>query len=171
MTRVRLSHVVVGFAFAVAIVEATPGSSDAASSLPAPHFLQASGWIVRKPSSQPTSSVVAVTIRDRAVAHPFAPFVGFKRLSPRGIIVWATTLGRNRSGFRRLRWPLRLSIFRVDRGWEGQPAPNIQQRLIFGAVDGWDLDVRVYFATQKPDKRLLKKAQRQLWRLRLPSGS
>ena len=69
-----------------------------------------------------------------------------------------------------LSWPLRLSTFRVDRGWEGQPAPNVQQRLEFGTVRGLKLDARVYFATQHPDRALLRKAQRELDRLRLPSS-
>ena len=113
--------------------------------------------------------VVAATARDAAVLRPFAPFIGFKRLSARGIIVWATTEGRCRPGFTHSRWPLVLSTFRVDQGWEGQPAPNIQQRLRWGVIHGWDLDVRVYFATQHPDGKLLEEAQAQLRRLLLPS--
>jgi hypothetical protein len=66
------------------------------------------------------------------------------------------------------RWPLRLSSFRVDHGWEGQPAANVQQRLRWVVVHGWHLDVRVYFGTQHPSKRLLAKAQAELDRLRLP---
>src|SRR5438128_795743 len=139
--------------------------------VPPPTFRPAPGWIVVKLGPpQPSSSIVAVTARDSAVVHPFAPFVGFKRLRPLGIILWVTTLGRGgaTSGVARLRWPLLLSTFRVDHGWEGQPAPNIQQRLESGAVRGWHLDVRVYFATQHPDRKLLGAAQAQLNRLRLP---
>jgi len=68
-----------------------------------------------------------------------------------------------------MQWPLRLSTFRVDHGWEGQPAANVQQRPKWGVVNRWDIDVRVYFATQHPDKQLLRKAQAQLNRLVLPS--
>jgi hypothetical protein len=113
--------------------------------------------------------VVTVTAPDLAAVHPFAPFTSFTRLSARGIIVWVTTLGRNRPTFARLPWPPRLASFRVDRGWEGQPAGNVQQRLALGVVDGWDLDVRVYFATQYPDRQLLRAAQTELDRLVLPS--
>jgi len=60
-----------------------------------PTFRPAPGWIVVTPGPpQPSSSVVAVTAADRDVVHPFAPFVGFKRLRPRGIVVWVTTMGR-----------------------------------------------------------------------------
>jgi hypothetical protein len=58
--------------------------------------------------------------------------------------------------------------FRVDRAWEGQPAPNAQQRLRWGTAAGWNLNVRVYFATQHPDRRLRMKAEAELARLRLP---
>ena len=114
---------------------------------------------------------VAVTTPDAARLEPFKPFLGFKRLSPRGIIVWATTLARTGTltEFPPLRWPPLLSTFRVDRGWEGQPAADIQQRLKWGRAGGWDLEIRVYFATQHPDKRLLKRTQAELRRLRLPS--
>ena len=117
--------------------------------------------------------VIAVTAGDVGVLHPFAPFVGYKRLRPRGIIIWATTLGRVATSpfpsFPRASWPLRLAVFRTDRGWEGQPAPNIQQRLRAVSVHGWNLEVRVYFATQHPDKKLLAQAQAQLDRLLVPS--
>jgi hypothetical protein len=91
-----------------------------------------------------------------------------RRLSPSGVLVWASTIGRGRRGFPRMAWPPRLASFRVDRGWEGQPAPNVQQRLRFGSVGRWDLDVRVYFGTQHPGRRLIGLAQAELRRLRLP---
>jgi hypothetical protein len=116
---------------------------------------------------------IAVTAGDVGVLHPFAPFVGLKRLRPRGIIMWATTLGRVATSpfprFPRASVPLRLSAFRLNRGWEGQPAPNVQQRLRAVSVGGWNLEVRVYFATQHPDEKLLAEAQSQLDRLLLPS--
>jgi hypothetical protein len=65
-------------------------------------------------------------------------------------------------------WPLHLRSFRVDHGWEGQPAANVQQRLRWAAVGGWQIDVRVYFGTQHPSKRLLRFVQAELNRLRLP---
>jgi hypothetical protein len=113
---------------------------------------------------------VAVKTADTARLEPFAPFLGFKRLSPRGIIVSATTLGRTGTPteFPPLRWPPRLASFRLDHAWEGQPALNIQQRLTWGHANGWNLDLHVYFATQHPDQRLLERAQAELRRLRLP---
>jgi uncharacterized protein YchJ len=43
-----------------------------------------------------------------------------------------------------------------------------QQRLRAVRVKGWQLDVRVYFATQHPSKKLLAQAQAELDQLLLP---
>jgi hypothetical protein len=47
-------------------------------------------------------------------------------------------------------------------------AANIQQRTWVGSVHGWDLDVRVFFATQRPSLALQAQAQAEVNRLRLP---
>jgi len=146
------------------------------SALPPPVLRAHPGWIVVRPGpSQPSMTrrmVVAVTARDVEAVRPFAPFTGFKRLRPNGILVWATTMGHGPHGptanFPRGAWPPALSSFRVDRGWEGQPAANVQQRLRFMTTHGWHLDVRVYFATQHPSRALLARAQAELNRLGLP---
>jgi hypothetical protein len=117
------------------------------------------------------ASVIAATAPDAARLSPFALFNSLTRLRRDGVVVMATTIGRHRPGFHfaRARFPLRLSRFRVDHGWESQPAANIQQRLRAVTAGGWDLDVRVYFATEHPDRKLLAEAQAELDRLRLPS--
>ena len=88
------------------------------------------------------------------------------------MLIWATTAGRGgpTATFTRASWPLKLPTFRVDQMWEGQPAPNVQQRLRWASFRGWQLDVRVYFATQHPTKRLLRAAQAELDRLLLPGS-
>jgi hypothetical protein len=135
---------------------------------PRPHVEAAPGWVVATPADHP-SSIVAVTSPDAALLHPFSPFVGFTALSREGVVVWATTISRagKTRAFAPMRWPPVLASFRVDHGWEGQPAPRIQQRLRWGAAGGWDVDVRVYFGTQHPDEALIAKAQAELGRLRL----
>jgi hypothetical protein len=172
----RLASALALCAFAVGGTAAASHSASPAP--PSARFRPAAGWIVANPtrSDQPNtfaSMVIAVTADDIALLHPFAPFVGLKRLRPRGIIIWATTIGRVATSpfppFPRGRWPLRLSAFRLDRGWEGQPASNIQQRLRAVSIRGWNLEVRLYFATQHPDKKLLAEAQAQLDRLLPPS--
>jgi hypothetical protein len=149
---------------------ATAGSSKRETTPPS--IERAAGWmIVKRSRSQPwlsSSMLVAVTAGDISAVHPFAAFTSLTRLSPRGILVWVTTIGRHRPTFAPMQWPPRLSSFRVDHGWKGQPAPNVQQRLKWGVINGWDMDVRVYFATQYPDKQLLEAVQAELDRLVLP---
>ena len=111
--------------------------------LPPPSFRPAVGWSTM--TTGPTNT------------REFAPEV--KAASDHG---GATPV------FTKARWPLHLSSFRVDHGWEGQPAANVQQRLHWAVVDGWHLDVRVYFGTQHPSKALLTKTRAELDRLRLP---
>src|SRR2546426_1103321 len=153
----RIGAIAVAVGCLLAVVAESAGGAGTVGTLGlSPRLLAAPGWVVVKPGrSEPNvgaDAVVAVTRADAATVLPFDPFVGFTRLSKAGIIVWATTIGRRRPSFHfpRARLPLRLSGFRVDHGWEGQPAANIQQRLRWAAVGGWDLDVRVYFATQHP---------------------
>ena len=146
---------------------ATTGRSALESGLAS--FRPAAGWLVVRAGADNPSLVVAVTTRDSPAVHPVALFGSFKKLSRNGILVWAETVGRGRAGFpTAIAWPPRLERFRVDRGWEGQPAANIQQRVWVGSVHGWDLDVRVFFATQQPSPALRTKAQAELSRLRLP---
>jgi hypothetical protein len=158
-------------AFACLLAGAARAAPSALDSTP-PNVQRAAGWVIVKRSrSQPwisSSMIVAVTAGDVSAVHPFAAFTSLTRLSPRGILVWALTIGRSRPTFAPIEWPPRLSSFRVDHGWEGQPAANVQQRLKWGVINGWDMDVRVYFATQHPDKQLLRAAQAELDRLVLP---
>jgi hypothetical protein len=138
----------------------------------APHIAPAHGWTLLRPGPAqrdiPKRMIIAVTAPDAASQRPFAIFTSLTRLRPGGILVWAWIVGRDHSTpFPRVSWPLRLSSFRLDHGWEGQPAPNIQQRLRWADVAGWTLDVRVYFATQDPSRALVRKAQAELDRISL----
>jgi hypothetical protein len=140
-----------------------------ASQPPVAGFRPASGWIVASAGASNPMLVVAVTSRDVAAIRPVALFGSFKKLSRHGILVWADTVGKGLPGFpNRVAWPPRLASFRIDHGWEGQPAPNIEQRTLVGVVDGWDLDVRVFFATQHPSALLRARAQAELEHLRAP---
>lgn len=58
--------------------------------------------------------------------------------------------------------PYQLSQFRHDRGWEGQPAPNVPQFVLFTSSDKHLLDVRVFFGTQHPSRQQVARAQREL---------
>jgi len=163
-------------ALATSVGSAAPSRS-ASSLLPPPTFRPAPEWLTL--TTGPTDvtglapQVWAITARSNLAAlAPFDLFGGLRRLSREGIVIWASTAGRGAPTqvFTRARWPLRLSTFRVDRGWEGQPAPNIQQRLRWASIGGWRLDVRVYFGTQHPGKALLAATQEELDRLLLPAS-
>jgi len=146
--------------------------------LPPPSFRPAPGWwtVTTGPTSTsqqlpPQVWAISTVGSNVGALVPFDLFQGLKRLSPRGIVIWAMTIGPKRvAGFPRASLPLRLSQFRVDHGWEMQPAANIQQRLRWVRVHGWQLDVRVYFATQHPSRKLLSQAQAELDRLLLPGA-
>ena len=101
---------------------------------------------------------------------PFGFLDGLKRLDASAVVIWAMTIGKAGHPFtlKRAAWPPRLIDFRVDHGWEGQPLPRIQQRLLGLSVGGWNLDVRVYFGTQQPSKALLASVRAELNRLTLP---
>src|SRR3954468_16701604 len=76
---------------------------------PPPRIATAPGWVlVRSGPSFSPSMVVAVRARDSARVRPFALFGSMKRLSPAGVLVWASTIGRGRPGFPRMAWPARL---------------------------------------------------------------
>ena len=148
-------------------------ASGADGSIPPPSFRPSSAWLVLTTGTSNAPEVEgawAVTARSNLAA--LAPFdfpENLRHLSRDAIYVSAMILKRRSpSTARSLEWPLRLSRFRVDHQWESQPAPNVQQRLRVVGVRGWLLDVRVYFATQHPSKRLLHEAQAQLDRLLLP---
>ena len=109
---------------------------------------------------------------NKAGAGPYGFTDGLERLRGNGVVIVAATIGRGGAGqgWALGRWPLRLSSFRIDRGWEGQAADNIQQRLRWVAVRGWDLDIRVYFGTQHPSTSLLASVQAELNRLTVPAS-
>ena len=147
-------------------------------SLPPPSFRPSPAWLSLTTGSSNSleatePSVWVLTARSNTAAlAPFAFSHNLLHLSGDAIYISAGTAGRggpNRT-FQRAEWPLRLSGFRVDHGWEGQPAQNVQQRLRWAAVRGWHLDLRIYFATQHPSRQLLRTAQRELDRLLLPKG-
>jgi hypothetical protein len=154
------------------------GRSPAASKggpLPPPSLRPSSAWLSVTTGSSNASNLApavwAITARSNLAAlAPFNNFDNLRHLSRNAVYLWATTAGRGGpdATFKRAEWPLRLSRFRLDRAWEGQPAPNVQQRLRWAAVGGWHLDVRVYYATQHPSGQQLPAAQQELNRLLLP---
>jgi hypothetical protein len=129
--------------------------------LPPPSLRPSAAWLSVTTGSSNVSgvgpSVWAITARSNLAAlAPFDNFDNLRHLSRNAVYLSATTAGRGGpdATFKRAEWPLRLSRFRLDRAWEGQPVPHVQQRLRWAAVRGWHIDVRVYYATQHPGKQL-----------------
>jgi hypothetical protein len=159
-----------------ATIGATARSERASKAQPAPTFAPALGWWTL--STGPTDGrqlapeTWAASDEGTSLLPLFNLFVGLRKLTPSGVLIWASTSGRGgrNASFRTSTWPLRLSSFRVDRAWEGQPAANVQQRVRWSAVRGWHLDVRVYFGTEHPSRAVVAKAQAELDRLRLPQA-
>jgi hypothetical protein len=142
--------------------------------LPAPSFRPAVGWwtLSTGPTARIAPEVWAASDRGTDQEALFNLFVGLRRLSSSGIVIWASDMGRGgpTTMFTKTRWPLELGGFRLYRSWEGQPAANVQQRVRTATVAGWHLDVRVYFGTQHPTKATLAKAQAEIDRLILPTS-
>jgi hypothetical protein len=134
------------------------------------------GWLTvttgrTRASQHQPPQVFAITARPTPGALiPFDVNRGLENLSADAAVLWVSTMGRAKGEpvFKHVSWPPRLVDFRLDRGWEGQPLPRIQQRLAEIAVRGWNLDVRVYFGTQHPGRQLLAAVQAELNRLTLP---
>lgn len=147
---------------------------NAAPALSPPSFRPAVGWwtLTTGPTDgQLAPEVWAASDRGTDQVALFNLFVGLKRLTPSGIVIWASNAGRGEPTevFTKAVWPLKLPSFRLDHSWEGQPAPNVQQRLRWATVAGWHLDVRIYFGTQHPSGTTIAKAQAELARLLLPA--
>jgi len=137
------------------------------SALPPPGARSNPGWNTVTTGPQ----LFALTAKANADAlTPLGVFDGLRKLGPNDALVWATTLRRGAfpRPFPPAAWPPRLGDFRVDHGWEGRPLPRIQQRLLGLTSHGWSLDVRVYFGTQHPSRRLLAEVQAELGRLTAP---
>jgi hypothetical protein len=140
-----------------------------------PSFAPAPGWVTTTTgSTRATEPAVWAAPAGSTLAgvRPREVYGRLRLLAPHGILIGAGTIARGsiRHDFPPARLPLRLSSFHINRGWEGQPAPRIQQRLLGVRVGRWHLDVRVYFGTQRPSRALLRRAQAELSRLRLPAG-
>ena len=141
----------------------------AAVAAPPPRAHESMFWRTATTADPPQLFALTARSSDAALV-PFAVFDGLEKLDAAAALIWVTTSGKGGPNptFARLRWPPRLADFRVDRGWEGQPANRIQQRLVWISAGGWRLDVRVYFGTQHPSRALLEAVQAELNRLLVP---
>lgn len=166
---------VVALALLAACLTGAASANRGAATTPSPpSFRVAVGWWTLSTGPTTTIAPEVWVASDRGTDQEalFNLFVGLKHLTPAGIVIWASDMGKGgpMSVFTNTRWPLKLGSFRLDGSWKGQPAANVQQRVRWASVAGWHLDVRVYFGTQHPTKATLAKAQAELNRLTLPAS-
>src|SRR4051812_39846100 len=91
-----------------------------------PTFATSAGWVTATTGPALLSSTLpqAWAVRPGSdFPRVLNLFVGLRSLSRDGVVIWAMTAGGGGPThvFKTSRWPLRLSSFRVDDGWEGQP--------------------------------------------------
>ena len=93
-----------------------------------------------------------------------------KDLPPDGIVIWATLYvpGPWSHGVTQRSLPLDLGDADVRHSWEGQPNGNVPEYVLWQEVNGYFLDVRVYFGTQDPSHGLTMEAQAELAQLVVP---
>jgi hypothetical protein len=131
---------------------------------PTPTLAAAPGWHLTMAVDGGIASAEASTVPSRDAPGAW-PEETLKTLPPSGILIVAfghrgQERRENESPQRDL--PYELSQFRHDEGWEGQPAPNVPQYVLWTTVDRHLLDVRVFFGTQDPSDDQLARAQAEL---------
>jgi hypothetical protein len=124
-------------------------------------FASGHGWRTRSTTAGGLRIGEATTARFHEPASVF-PDSTLRELPPHGIVLYAADYGRMSQLPRRRPLPYVLAEFRHDHGWEGQPAPNVPQYVLFTSLPGHLLDVRVYFGTQSPPGGLTGRAQAEL---------
>src|SRR5579872_5091469 len=136
-------------ALATAFVVALPATAGASQTqlLPPPGVRASQGWLRQTSGPKdPTKAVPQLFAVTRTPARPrphlpLSIFNGLRQLAPGGALIWASTASRGHyDHFKYDGWPPRLSHFRVDNAWEGQPQARIQQRLLWFTADGWSFD-------------------------------
>jgi hypothetical protein len=131
--------------------------------LPHPTLFAADGWMTRTATTGGIAIAEASTVPQRDPIGTF-PDATLRSLPADGIVIYASGYQERTSAtsFRPVPMPYRLSEFRHDQGWEGQPAANVPQYVLFTSRHRHVLDVRVFFGTQSPTGGQLAQAQAEL---------
>jgi hypothetical protein len=131
---------------------------------PRPALASASGWHVRVTRSDalPTAEASTGPLLDAPGDFPDRTLTALPRA---GIVIYVTAFDDSapaRNLPPDIAMPYRLASFRHDRGWEGQPAPNVPEYVLFTRTGPYLLDVRVFFGSQDPSAAQLDRAQIEL---------
>jgi len=143
----------------------TADSADTTGEL---RFAPASGW--NQVAGGDAAITATVPIHDQpGVAHADETV---QDLPPTGIVITAAVsvpAPSNGAGFPERTLPLDLADADVRHSFEGQPNTAVPEYLMWQRVNGFVLDVRVFFGSQEPTAALLAEAQTELDRLAVPS--
>jgi hypothetical protein len=138
-------------------------------------FAATPGWHTSSTGMHPEApQVPSVTASTIPIEDPTGslPTETLKRLPVDGIaiLVAAYTPWAGMHEFAQRELPPQLGDADVRSGWETQPNPDVPEYLIQSTTNGFYLEVRVYFGTQRPSDEQAGRAQAELAELRLPSG-
>jgi hypothetical protein len=149
------------------------------SGIPTTHeltFAPAAGWkqvdTGANPPAPQTQSAIAANVRIKdppGVAHADETV---QDLPATGIVITASIsapMPSNGASFPERSLPLRLTAADVRHSFEAQPNPDVPEYLLWQRVNGFALDVRVFFGSQDPTASLVAEAQTELERLRVPA--
>lgn len=117
----------------------------------------------------PSVTASTIPIEDQPGALPTETL---KRLPATGIVILvaAYTPWEGMNQFPQRVLPPQLGDADIRENWEGQPNTHAPEYLIQSTTNGFHLEVRVFFGTQRPSDEQASRAQAELGELRLPSG-
>ncbi len=139
-------------------------------------FLPARGWnVVQSGAVSPSdaATAVAANVRLRPDDEPGdMPFATLESLPRGGVLILATFTSRGDPGddarfSDAIRMPLEASSASLSSSTSdpfGLP-PRVAQYRLRAAVDGYNVDIRIYYGATPPSARMVAAAQRQLNRL------
>lgn len=139
-------------------------------------FLPEQGWSVLQNGGDGTPSrpagAIAANVPLHAADDPDGlPYATLQALPPRGIVIVAGFVERGEpradARFPKRALPLRVGDAApfIEWGVQVRPGRPLGQYQLLAGVNGYNVDVNLYFGTQRPSPALLRAAQRQLDRL------
>ena len=138
-------------------------------------FAATPGWHTSSTGLDPEApQVPSVTASTIPIEDPpgALPMETLKRLPAYGIVILmaAYTPWEGMNQFPQRVLPPQLGDADVREDWEGQPNTDAPEYLIQSTTNGFYLEVRVFFGTQRPSDEQASRAQTELAELRLPPG-
>ena len=162
-------------AFAAGLAVAPGGATTDADG---PGFLPAQGWDafqtgVARPPQAPSATAANVRLGEDALSGTF-PWQTVARLHTGEVLLQATFYPAGEiagidSKFPRRSLPLSLGDAQTGASLEGQP-PNVTAERLVARVNGWNLDLFVFFAGDRVTPAARATAQEELDRLVVPEG-